>query len=164
MNKEMLESIARVSASLIRETPLSVPMKDACINLVDCIAGEVGRRDERSADDGTPPCDRPGEASSGSASDLLEAIRSAALDGLQDPPTDPIQAALGTLCAVEIRAASNLRGVIHQAQRLGADAGTLHDSLARYARALEALERETALDIFGSIRPRFTRQDPSEAA
>ena len=69
-----------------------------------------------------------------------------------------------TLGEVELRVASNIRSVVDQAERLGADAQTLQDMLGRYAHMLGLIEKETALDIFESIRPRLARQDPSEAA
>lgn len=164
MNKEMLESLTRVSASIIRETPLPDPMKDACVNLVGCIASEIGKRAEAMPGDGPPTCEQPAEAASGSTSDLFEAIRSAVEGGSRHLPLDPVRAALLTLGEAELRAATNIRGVVYQAERLGADAGMLQIMLVRYARALEQIERETALDVFESIRPRLTRQDPSEAA
>jgi hypothetical protein len=164
MNKEMLESLTRVSASIIRETPLPDPMKDACINLVGCIASEIGRRAEATPEDGAPTCEQPGRAPGEAASDLFEAIRSAVEGGPRDVPADPVRAALSTLREVELRVASNIRSVVDQAERLGADAQTLQDMLGRYAHMLGLIEKETALDIFESIRPRFARQDPSEAA
>lgn len=159
MNKEMLESLTRVSASIIRETPLPDPMKDACINLVGCVASEIGRRADGTPEGGPPTCEQPPGAS---ASDLFEAIRSAVEGGPRDVPVDPVRAALLTLCEVELRVASNIRSVVYQAERLGADAKVLQDMLGRYAHMLGLIEKETALDIFESIRPR--RQDPSEAA
>lgn len=164
MNKEMLESITRVSASIIRETPLSDPMKEACIGLVGCIASEIGRRVEATPEDESPTCEQPAETANRSTSELLAAIRSAVEDGPREVPVDPVRAALLALCEVELRVASNLRGVVYQAERLGADAKTLQHMLGRYAHTLEMVEKEMALDIFESIRSRFTRQDPSEAA
>jgi hypothetical protein len=164
MNKEMLESLTRVSASIIRETPLPDPMKDACINLVGCIASEIGKRAETTPVDGPPTCEQPGQAPGGSTSDLFEAIRSVVEGGPRDVPVDPVRAALLTLCEVELRVASNIRSVVYQAERLGADAKTVQEMLGRYAHMLELIEREAALDIFESIRARYTRQDPSEAA
>jgi hypothetical protein len=162
MNREMLESLTRVSASIIREAPLPDPMKDACINLVGCIASEIGKRGEATPEDGAPTCEQ--RAPGASASDLFEAIRSAVEGGPRDVPVDPVRAALLTLCEVELRVASNIRSVVYQAERLGADAKTLQDMLGRYAHMLGLIEKETALDIFESIRPRLARQDPSEAA
>lgn len=163
MNKEMLESITRVSASLIRETPLPDPMKDACINLVGCIASEIGRRAGDAPDDGRMS-EPPGATVGGSTGDLFEAIRSVVEGAPRDIPGDPVNLALVALGQVERLVASSIRGVIYQAQRLGADERTLQDMLGRYAQMLEATEREAALDIFESIRPRFARRDPSEAA
>lgn len=164
MNKEMLESITRVSASLIRETPLPDPMKDACINLVGCIASEIGRRTGDAPDDGQTTSEPPEATVGGSTGDLFEAIRSVVEGAPQDIPSDPVNLALVALGQVERLVASSIRGVIYQAQRLGADERTLQDMLGRYAQMLEATEREAALDIFESIRPRFARRDPSEAA
>lgn len=163
MNKEMLESITRVSASIIRETPLSDPMKEACIGLVGCIASEIVRRVDATPEE-SPTCEQPAETANPSTSDLLAAIRSAVEGGPREVPVDPVRAALLALCEVELRVASNLRGVVYQAERLGADAKTLQHMLGRYAHTIEMVEKEMALDIFESIRSRFTRQDPSEAA